>query len=115
MPGQEEQAPEEGVQKDGEATSVEKASSRLRPLRGFQELIKVPQVFLREGTFLRVKGASEMAQLHFTSQAFAMRLCPCHEHSAADLGVIVWLAAPLSQSPGIRRRSGHGAPNRERF
>ena len=48
MPGQEEQAPEEGVQKDGEATSVEKASSRLRPLRGFQELIKVPQVFLRE-------------------------------------------------------------------
>lgn len=46
-PGQEEQAPEEGVQKEGDATSIEKASTKSKPLRGFQELIKVTQAFLQ--------------------------------------------------------------------
>ena len=49
-PGQEEQVAEEAVQRDEMASSVEKANTKLNPLRGVQELVKVIQAYLLAGS-----------------------------------------------------------------
>ena len=68
VPGQTKQAgklPEEVVQKDQKAPSIETANTKTKPLRGFQELIKVPQgiSMYMPPAFLRFTGAPENTQL----------------------------------------------------